>query len=135
MPVNSRKDRERYAAQLTARLEAEPRFSFLRLGDGTDESHARVQGSLDNLWRYTGEMFSGDEIDRIFTESFGGPDLDAIHRQWETNVTALIAEATLTRPDDGWMAAGGKQGHHSEHLGYMIAEMQYLQRTHPGATW
>ena len=108
---------------------------FVRLGDGTDESHARVKDSLDRLWRYTGEMFATDEIDRIFAASFDGPDLEAIHKHWQTNVAAIIAEATLTKPDDGWMASGGKQGHHSEHLGYMIAEMQYLQRTHPGASW
>jgi len=129
-------------AEIAARAEKEIRYHlrhntqwFLRLGDGTDESHERVQGSLDNLWQYTGEMFAADEIDQIFAASFNGPDLDAIHDQWMMNVTAIICEATLAQPGDGWMASGGKQGHHSEHLGYMIAEMQYLQRTHAGATW
>jgi len=133
---------DKRVVEIAARAEKEIRYHlrhntqwFVRLGDGTDESHARVQGSLDSLWRYSGEMFAGDEIDRIFATSFDGPDLDAIQQQWQTNVAAIIAEATLTKPDDAWMAAGGKQGHHSEYLGYMIAEMQYLQRTHPGATW
>ena len=133
---------DKRVVEIAARAEKEIRYHlrhntqwFVRLGDGTDESHARVQGSLDRLWRYTGEMFATDELDRIFAASFDGPDLHSIHEKWQANVAAIIAEATLTKPDDGWMASGGKQGHHSEHLGYMIAEMQYLQRTHPGATW
>ena len=128
--------------EIAARAEKEIRYHlrhntlwFVRLGDGTDESHERVQGSLDTLWQYTGEMFAADDVDRIFAEAFAGPDLDAIRSEWTTRVAAIIDEATLTLPEDGWMAAGGKQGRHSEHLGYMIAEMQYLQRKHPGASW
>ena len=128
--------------EIAARAEKEIRYHlrhnrqwFVRLGDGTEESHARVQASLDNLWRYTGEMFTADDVDRGFAEHFDGPDLDEIRKQWDASVTAIIEEATLDRPDDGWMASGGKQGRHSEHLGYMIAEMQYLQRRYPGANW
>jgi ring-1,2-phenylacetyl-CoA epoxidase subunit PaaC len=108
---------------------------FVRLGDGTDESHARVQGSLDKLWQYTGEMFAPDEIDNIFEAEFEGPDLFRIRETWQAGISSIVAEATLQLPEDGWMASGGKQGRHSEHFGYMIAEMQYLQRTHPGASW
>ena len=133
---------DRRIAEIAARAVKEIRYHlrhntqwFVRLGDGTEESHERVQASLDNLWRYTGEMFAVDDVDRIFAESFDGPDLGAIHDLWNTNVTAIINEATLAQPDDGAMMSGGKEGRHSEHLGFMIAEMQYLQRTHPGATW
>lgn len=129
-------------AEIAARAEKEIRYHlrhntqwFVRLGDGTEESRERVQGSLDNLWQYTGEMFLADEVDRVFTESFGAPDLNAIHEQWRVNVESIISQATLALPESDWMASGGKQGRHSEHLGFMIAEMQYLQRTHPGATW
>ncbi len=129
-------------AEIAARAEKEIRYHlrhntqwFVRLGDGTEESHERVQASLENLWPYTGEMFTVDDVDRTFAESFDGPDLGAIHDLWNANVTGIINEATLAKPDDGAMMSGGKEGRHSEYLGYVIAEMQYLQRTHPGATW
>lgn len=108
---------------------------LVRLGDGTEVSHDRIQASVDNLWRFTGEMFAADEVDRIFTEAFNGPNLEAIHEQWLTKVASIFSEATVAMPDDGWMASGGKEGRHGEHFGYMIAEMQYLQRTYPGASW
>jgi ring-1,2-phenylacetyl-CoA epoxidase subunit PaaC len=108
---------------------------FVRLGDGTEESHERVQASLDGLWQFTGEMFAPDEIDNVFESEFDGPDLFSIREAWQSDIAAIVAEATLQLPEDGWMASGGKQGRHSEHFGYMIAEMQYLQRVHPGASW
>ena len=129
-------------AGIAARAEKEIRYHLrhntqwlVRLGDGTDESHARVQASLDDLWRYTGEMFAADEVDTIVEKAFQGPSLASIHERWRGDIEAILINGTLTMPDDGWMASGGKQGRHSEHLGYMIAEMQYLQRTHPGANW
>ncbi len=129
-------------AEIAARAEKEIRYHLrhnvhwlVRLGDGTDESHRRVQESLDKLWRYTGEMFTADVVDTEFAVSFDGPDLEAIHAGWKSSIAAILKEATLAMPEDGWMALGGKDGRHSEHLGYMIAEMQYLQRTHPGANW
>jgi ring-1,2-phenylacetyl-CoA epoxidase subunit PaaC len=129
-------------AEIAARAEKEIRYHLrhntqwlVRLGDGTEESHERVQRSIDSLWRYTGEMFTADEVDTIVEKAYGGPKLETIHKRWQTDIEAILINATLTRPDDGWMAAGGKAGRHSEHLGYMIAEMQYLQRTHPGASW
>jgi ring-1,2-phenylacetyl-CoA epoxidase subunit PaaC len=108
---------------------------LVRLGDGTELSHERVQTALDDAWRYTGEMFVADEIDVAIQEQFDGPDLSEIHKLWRRDIEKTVAEATLKLPDDEWMASGGKQGQHSEHLGFMLAEMQYLQRSFPGATW
>lgn len=129
-------------AEIAARAEKEIRYHLrhnsqwlVRLGDGTDESHERVQKSLNELWQYTGELFGPDEIDNMFEAEFNGPDLHDLGEKWQANVTAIITQATLAKPGEVWMASGGKEGRHSEHLGYLIAEMQYLQRTHPGATW
>ena len=108
---------------------------LVRLGDGTDLSHERVQRSLDDAWCYTGEMFVADEIDVVIQEQFEGPDLLEVQKLWRRDVEKTVAEATLRLPDDQWMASGGKQGQHSEHFGFLLAEMQYLQRSFPGATW
>ena len=108
---------------------------LVRLGDGTDLSHERVQRSLDDAWCYTGEMFVADEIDVVIQEQFDGPDLLEVQKLWRRDVEKTVAEATLRLPDDQWMASGGKQGQHSEHFGFLLAEMQYLQRSFPGATW
>jgi ring-1,2-phenylacetyl-CoA epoxidase subunit PaaC len=133
---------DKRVAEIAARAEKEIRYHLrhntqwlVRLGDGTEVSHARAQASVDNLWRFTGEMFAADEVDNVFENEFDGPDLYQIRETWHDNVTKVLAEATLAKPEDEWMASGGKEGRHSEHLGYMIAEMQYLQRAHPGATW
>lgn len=108
---------------------------LVRLGDGTEKSHARAQASLDNLWRYTGELFAADALDDAMLSDFNGPDLAAIEAEWRSNVAAIVAEAALELPGDQWMASGGKQGRHTEHFGFLLAEMQYLQRTYPGAEW
>jgi len=108
---------------------------LVRLGDGTELSHDRVQRSLNDVWRYTGEMFVADEIDDAFREGFAGPDLAAINTLWRRDVGKVLAEATLRQPNDEWMASGGKQGRHSEHMGFLLAEMQYLPRSFPGAIW
>jgi len=129
-------------AEIAARAVKEIRYHLrhvsqwvVRLGDGTDESHARMQQSIDDHWRYTGELFAADEIDEIIAKAYSGPDLDSIRDQWHSNVAAVLIEATLEKPGDDWMASGGKQGRHSEHLGFLLAEMQHLQRSHPGAKW
>lgn len=129
-------------AEIAARAVKEVRYHLrhvsqwlVRLGDGTAESHQKIQCSIDELWRYTGELFTPDDIDREFAEKYNGPELASIHAEWRKNVAAVMAEATLSLPEDGWMASGGKQGRHSEHLGFLLAEMQHLQRSHPGATW
>ncbi len=133
---------DKRVAEIAARAEKEIRYHLrhntqwlVRLGDGTGESRDRVQRSVDELWQYTGELFAEDETDRIFAESFNGPDLAVIRDAWKADIDAVLDEATLRMPEDGCMASGGKQGRHSEHFGYMIAEMQYLQRTFPGANW
>jgi ring-1,2-phenylacetyl-CoA epoxidase subunit PaaC len=129
-------------AEIAARAVKEIRYHLrhvsqwvVRLGDGTDESHARMQRSIDDHWQFTGELFAADEIDDVIREGFNGPDLDSIRDQWHSNVAAVLIEATLEKPGDDWMASGGKQGRHSEHLGFLLAEMQHLQRSHPGAKW
>lgn len=106
-----------------------------RLGDGTAESHDRVQRSLDELWKYTGELFAGDAIDESIRAGFDGPDLAVLKAQWADDIAAIVAEATLRLPRDGWMAGGGREGRHTEGFGYMIAEMQHLQRAYPGLDW
>jgi ring-1,2-phenylacetyl-CoA epoxidase subunit PaaC len=129
-------------SEIAARAIKEVKYHFrhssmwlVRLGDGTRLSHERVQQSLDDAWRYTGEMFDADEIDALIQEQFDGPDLRDVEALWRRDVEKSVAEATLRLPDDQWMASGGKQGQHSEHLGFLLAEMQYLQRSFPGATW
>ena len=108
---------------------------LVRLGDGTDESHARAQASLNDLWRYTGEMFAADALDELVRDKLNGPDLRLVEARWRENVAAIVSEATLELPADQWMATGGKQGRHTEHFGFLLAEMQHLQRAYPGASW
>ncbi len=108
---------------------------LVRLGDGTEESHVRAQQSLNDLWRFTGEMFADDEVDRIVRDEFDGPDLNVIAGQWRQAVAAIVGAATLEMPADGWMASGGKSGRHTEHFGYLLADLQYMQRVYPGAAW
>jgi len=111
----------------------------IRLGDGTDESHRRMQAALDDIWTYTGEMFAPDDVDLALADACVGVDPRALRPDWDAAVDAVLAEATLARPADGWMQgtgrAGGRQGVHTEHLGYLLAEMQFLQRAYPGARW
>ena len=107
----------------------------IRLGDGTPDSHTKVQDSVDHLWSYTGELFMPDNVDTACTEAGLLPDLRELHGSWRDKVVACLERATLTVPEDGWMHRGGKQGMHSEHLSYMLAEMQVLPRTYPDATW
>ena len=107
----------------------------LRLGDGTEESHRRMQAAIDDLWMYTGELFESDEIDRAIAGEDLGPDLATLHEPWLGLVRATVEEATLTLPQPGWAQQGGKRGIHSEHLGYILADLQFLQRAYPNATW
>jgi ring-1,2-phenylacetyl-CoA epoxidase subunit PaaC len=108
---------------------------IIRLGDGTDESHARIQAAIDNLWMYTGEMFDPDETDTVLAEEGIGCVLRALEPAWREAVGNVFDEATLTLPSGTWMQRGGKNGVHTEHLGHMLATMQWMQRTHPGAQW
>ena len=109
---------------------------LVRLGDGSAESHRRMQGAADQWWPYTGELFSSDVIDEAMAEHGIAPLPGTLHAKWMSHLTQSFDAATLTLPPaDAWMHSGGKQGRHSEHLGYMLAEMQFLQRAYPGAQW
>ena len=108
---------------------------LIRFGDGTEESHQRAQTALDALWTFTGDLFVQDEVDAILVKAGIVPDMAPIKAAFDATVNKVLSEATLKRPADGFMASGGRQGKHGEQLGFMLAEMQYLQRAYPGATW
>ncbi|MCI1012231.1 phenylacetate-CoA oxygenase subunit PaaC [Herbaspirillum sp. C7C2] len=108
----------------------------VRLGDGTEESHRRMQAAIDDLWMYTGELFTPDALDTAMQQQGLAPALDELQQKWQQHVTEVLQLATLRIPAAGlWMQSGGKQGRHTEHLGYLLAEMQFLQRSYPGAAW
>ncbi|MFC0131225.1 phenylacetate-CoA oxygenase subunit PaaI [Massilia eurypsychrophila] len=108
----------------------------VRLGDGSAESHARTQAAADQLWMYTGEMFTYDAIDNAMAEQGVAPDAAGLRAAFLEHVAEIFAEATIAMPAaDAWMQRGGKKGVHSEHLGFILAEMQFLQRAYPGAQW
>ncbi|MGH7689402.1 MAG: 1,2-phenylacetyl-CoA epoxidase subunit PaaC, partial [Gemmatimonadaceae bacterium] len=107
----------------------------LRLGDGTPESHARAQRALDDLWRLTGELFERDAVDDAAAAHGIRVDQASLQSRWREIVTDVVARATLQLPPDQPMASGGRRGRHSEHLGHMLAQMQIVARSHPGAEW
>jgi ring-1,2-phenylacetyl-CoA epoxidase subunit PaaC len=104
---------------------------MLRLGDGTPESHRRAQEAVDELWRFTGELFDTDAYERDEL----GIDRASLREAWHQNVSRVLVAATLTVPDDGFMQRGGRDGRHTEHLGHLLAEMQIVARSFPGAEW
>jgi ring-1,2-phenylacetyl-CoA epoxidase subunit PaaC len=108
---------------------------IVRLGDGTDESHARAQEAIEHLWAYTGEMFEVDDDERELIDAGIAVDAATLKPQWLKVVSGVIAEATLTMPSNDWMQRGGRAGRHSEYLGHILSELQSLQRSFPGATW
>jgi ring-1,2-phenylacetyl-CoA epoxidase subunit PaaC len=105
------------------------------LGDGTTESRERTQRAVDELWRYTGELFISDDIDREVAAAGLGVDPSTLAERWQLEVRKTLEEATLSIPKTGYMQRGGRDGKHTEHLGHMLAEMQIVARSHPGATW
>ena len=107
----------------------------ITLGDGTDESHARLQDALEDLWRYTGELFMADDIDREVAKAGLGVDPSTLSDRWNSEVARVLEQATLTIPKSGYMQRGGREGKHTEHLGHMLSEMQIVARSHPGASW
>jgi ring-1,2-phenylacetyl-CoA epoxidase subunit PaaC len=114
------------------------RFSsgwLVRLGDGTAESHERAQRAVDQLWRFTGELFAPDEVDEHMSTTGIAPPLSAGEARWSARVDEDLRAATLKRPAPQPYPWHGKRGVHTEHLGYVLAEMQHLQRTYPGARW
>jgi ring-1,2-phenylacetyl-CoA epoxidase subunit PaaC len=107
----------------------------IRLGDGTDESRRRMQDGLEWNWRFIPELFEMDELAAEAAARGVGPDLTALRDEYDRKVRAVLEEATLYVPKDQRPILGGRRGHHSEHLGHILAPMQYLQRTYPDATW
>jgi ring-1,2-phenylacetyl-CoA epoxidase subunit PaaC len=108
---------------------------MVRLGDGTEESHARAQTGIDDLWAFTGEMFEVDGSERALIDAGIAVDPASLRPQWLKTILSVVSEATLALPTSGWMQQGGRFGRHSEHLGHLLSELQSMQRTFPGATW
>lgn len=108
---------------------------IIRLGDGSDDSHNRMQSALNNLWRFTGELCESDELDEKMRAASIGPDLAVVNRAFQGHLGKVLPLARLVLPENALMRSGGKSGIHSENLGPLLAEMQYLQRAHPGASW
>jgi ring-1,2-phenylacetyl-CoA epoxidase subunit PaaC len=107
----------------------------IRLGDGSEESHNRIQESLDALWRYTDELFYTDEVELDMREKGISPDMEEVRKIWNQTVQDVLSEATLTIPSNNWKFDGGRRGMHSENLGYILADMQYMQRAYPNMEW
>jgi ring-1,2-phenylacetyl-CoA epoxidase subunit PaaC len=107
----------------------------ITLGDGTDESHSRAQRAVDDLWRYTGELFIADAVDRDVAASGLGVDPSTLAEPWRAQVEEVLRRATLNAPNVKFMQRGGREGRHTEHLGHMLAEMQIVARSHPEAAW
>ncbi|GGC07890.1 phenylacetic acid degradation protein [Marivita lacus] len=110
--------------------------TVIGLGDGTEESHRRMQAALDLLWPYVGEMVTPDAVDTAMHAAGIAPDLTALRARFDTRIDAILTDATLVKPDSTYAQTGGKTGfRHSEHLGHLLTQMQWLQRAYPGAAW
>lgn len=107
----------------------------LRLGDGTTESHRRMQAGLDAMWPYASEMFEVDELTRRLVAAGVAADMESVRPGFDAYLDAVLGEATLSRPETSWRPTGGRRGLHTEHLGFLLAEMQHLNRSHPDAQW
>lgn len=107
----------------------------IRLGDGTEESHLKMQESLNTLWRYTDELFFEDEVDSYLRDNKVIPDLSHLKGIWKEHVDAILLQAKLEIPTNNWQFQGGRLGRHSEHMGFILAELQYMQRTYPNMEW
>jgi ring-1,2-phenylacetyl-CoA epoxidase subunit PaaC len=107
----------------------------IRLGDGTEESHRRISNALNDLWVYSGELLINADYETALIKENISVDLNSIKDQWINKVKEVLEESTLQMPGNSWIQQGGKQGNHTEHLGYILAEMQHLQRTYPNCKW
>lgn len=107
----------------------------IRLGDGTDESAERAQRAVDALWRFAGELITSDEVDRAAAAAGIGVEPGELGPAWLESVTKTLDEARLAIPEDDFVATGGRSGRHTEHLGHLLAEMQFMQRAYPGMEW
>ena len=108
---------------------------IIRLGDGTEESHQRIQDAVNFHWRFTHEFFFQNEVDKTLIELGIGLDLATLFDDWKNYVSNVLQQATLELPSHSFKLEGGRTGMHSEHLGYLLAEMQYMQRAFPNLTW
>jgi ring-1,2-phenylacetyl-CoA epoxidase subunit PaaC len=129
-------------AEIAAKALKETRYHLsysggwvIRLGDGTEQSRRRVQQALDELWRFTRELFAPDDVDDAMLRAGIAPSLAELAPRWSARVDEVLREATLQRPADVPYSWYGKRGDHTEHLGYLLAQMQFLHRAYPGATW
>ena len=129
-------------AELAAKALKETRYHFrfsagwvVRLGDGTEESHRRVQEALDDLWKFTHELFAPSEVDGQAAAERIAPDLATLRSPWDARIDEVLRQATVVKPAPVAYAWHGKNAQHSEHLSRLLAEMQYMQRTYPGAQW
>jgi ring-1,2-phenylacetyl-CoA epoxidase subunit PaaC len=108
---------------------------IIRLGDGTEESHQRIQDAVNFHWRFTQELFFHNDVDKTLVELGIGIDLTTLFDDWKNYVSNVLQQATLELPSHSFKLEGGRTGMHSEHLGYLLAEMQYMQRAFPNLTW
>jgi ring-1,2-phenylacetyl-CoA epoxidase subunit PaaC len=129
-------------AGIAAKMAKESRYHvrhsgdwMLKLGDGTEEAHERLQAAVDELWRYTGELFLSDEVEQRLVKSKFAADAASLDGKWKEQIGDVLSRSRVSTPQVKWMQRGGRSGKHTEHLSHMLAEMQVLQRTHPGAQW
>lgn len=108
---------------------------MIRLGDGTEESKKRLQNAVNDRWMFTGEMFTESEADKAMQNAGVGTDLDSIKEKWQSHITTIFKEATIDQPKNNWMQEGGKQGNHTEQLGFVLTELQFMQRAYPDMEW
>lgn len=108
---------------------------LVRLGDGTEESHEKAQQSIDDLWEYTADLFAMNEVDEFLISEKIACDLNTIKPLWDDTINDVLTRATLNRPEDSYMQKGSLNGMHSEHLGHLLTEMQFLPRAYPDAKW
>lgn len=108
---------------------------MMRLGDGTEESHQRVQNAVNELWRYTDDLFDSNDAFSMLVQEGIVPDFTLVRKNWLIDLEQLFVKTTLTIPADQFMQKGSLKAIHTEHLGYILAEMQYLQRAYPDAKW
>jgi len=108
---------------------------IIRLGDGTAESHEKMQSAIDNLWMFTNELFEMNQVDNNMLTQKIGVDCSSIKAEWDQIIDEVLSEATLKRPENTHMTSGGREGIHTEHLGHLLSDMQYLQHAYPDAEW
>ena len=136
------RSRDATLAAIAAKAEKESAYHLrhsaewvIRLGDGTDESHRRIENALAHLWPYVGEMMTPDENDQEMIAAGIAADPEPIRAVWRQTTAEVLGQATLSVPPEGWMQRGGRQGRHGEAMGHLLAELQYMQRAFPGAKW